>query len=309
MKPLRLLAYCLCFFFIISCQKEIDWGTPASGGTGSGGTGSGGTGGSGSGSNGDLLVKAVAITAGTTDTNTLNLTWNAAKQLTQYKSAGRTNGFDATAQYDIIRLSNGNIQKIFSKPFGFFPGMGGVDSVVTYVYYQTGSNKVQYALSKTYTSFLNTNDSIVFSYNSGGKIITKTTYQESLITGTMAMSAKESYTYDANGNVTTVTADTVDPITGVLIPGGSTTMTYNTHKSPLTMGDEAFLILAPENSSVNSYSTKVQSGTAGGGGVSGTITGTLSNTIYNSYDRPTKGTITTTPMPPGYVTNYTYYYQ
>jgi hypothetical protein len=309
MKPLRLLVCCLCSLFIISCQKEIDWGTPA-GGSGSGGTGSGGSGsgGSGSGSNGDLLVRAVAVTAGTTDTNIVTLTWNSNKQLTQYKSTGKTNGLDASAEYDITRLSNGQIQKIFSIPFAYL-GASGIDSIVAYVYYQTGTNKFQYALRTTYTSFLNTSDSVVFTYNSAGKIITKTTYQESLLTGTMAMSAKESYTYDANGNVTGVTADSVDPITGVLVPAGSTTMTYNSHKSPVTMGDEAFLILAPENSSVNFYSTKVQSGTAGGGGVSGTITGTLSNTVFNSYDRPTKGTITTTPMPPGYVLNYTYYYQ
>lgn len=315
MRLLPILCIGLLAITIVSCQKEIDWGTNPSNGSGTGGTGggtggSGGSGGTTGGSNGDLLVKAVAVTAGTTDTNFIYLTWDANKRLAQYKSTGKTNGIDASAQYDIIRLPNGDIQKIYSKPFTAFPGMPvSIDSMVTEVHYQVGTSKFQYAITTTYSSFLNSKDSVVFVYNTAGKVSTKTTYKESIITGTMDISFKETYTYDANGNVTNVSAQMADPITGTMSNAGSTVMTYNTHKSPWTIGDEAFIILSPENTSVNYTDKKVQSGNAGGGNVSGTVTGTLTNTQYNSFDRPSKGTITTTPMPPGYIINYTYYYQ
>lgn len=311
MRLLPILCIGLLAITIVSCQKEIDWSVNPSTGTGTGGGGTGGTGGGTSGnSNGDLLVKAVAVTAGTTDTNFIYLTWDANKRLTQYKSTGKTNGFDANAQYDIVRLPNGDIKKIYSKPFAPFPGMPvSIDSMVTDVYYQPGTSKFHYAVTTTYTSFLNSKDSIVFAYNTSGKVSTKTTYRESILTGTMDISTKETYTYDANGNVTTVSAQMADLLTGTMSNAGSTVMTYNTHKSPWTIGDEAFIILSPENTAVNYADKKVQSGAAGGGSVSGTVTGTLTNTQYNSFDRPTKGTITTTPMPPGYVINYSYYYQ
>ena len=304
MKPyLQLLAIVACLTFL-SCQKEISWDIIPS--TGGGGTGGGSTGGGNT--DGDLLVKAVAITEGTTDTNVVTLTWDANKKLTQYKSTGRTNGFDASAQYDIIRHSNGNIQKINSKPFAPFGGFA-VDSIVTYTYYQSTSNKLQYAITTTYTSIMDKKDSVVLTYNAAGYVTTKKVYSESIITGSMDLQIEETYTYDANGNLTHSSTSMADPLTGVLSAAGTTTMSYNTHKGPSRLGEEAFLILSVENVSPNYTNTKIQSGTSGGGGTSIPITATLSNTLYNSFDRPIKGTITTTPTPPGYKIHYTYYYQ
>jgi hypothetical protein len=307
MNRLHLASIFFIFILAASCQKGVEWAsTPSTGGTG----GSGGGGTTGGGSNGNLLVKAMAITAGTTDTNMIYVTWDANQRLTQYKSTGKTNGIDASAQYDITRLPGGNIQKIFSKPFATLPGGGGaVDSVVHLPFYQAGTSKLQYVKTTTYTSTFNLVDSIVFTYNTAGMISMKKTYRESLVSGMIELQAQETYTYDTNGNLLTTNTSMADPFTGVLSPIGNTTMTYNTHKGPSKLGEEAYIILSPENASPNYINTKIQTGTSGGGGVTGTITASLSNTQYNSFDRPTKGTISTSPVPPGYVLLYTYYYQ
>ncbi|MCE3281782.1 MAG: hypothetical protein K0Q66_519, partial [Chitinophagaceae bacterium] len=215
MKCLRLGNVFLLSVLIISCQKSVDWAsTPTTGG--GGGTGSGTTGG---GSNGNLLVKAMAITAGTTDTNMVYVTWDANQRLTQYKSTGKTNGMDVSAQYDITRLPGGNIQKIFSKPFAALPGGGaGVDSVVHLVFYQAGTTKLQYVRSTTYTSTFNLVDSVAFTYNADGRISMKKTYRESLVSGTIELHTQETYTYDANGNLLTTNTSMADLFTGVLAP-------------------------------------------------------------------------------------------
>lgn len=312
MKPLRLLTLAvLTSFVFVSCQKEISLDLGPN--TGGGGTGGGGTGGGGStgGSNGDLLAKAVAITAGTTDTNIVTLTWNANKKLVQYKSTGKTNGFDVSGLYNITRASDDRIIKIYAEPFALFPGMPmTIDSTVYYVNYVGTSTKLKYVIATTYTAAINMNDSIVYTYNASNKVITKDTYRENILTGTMDIQAKETYAYDANGNLLSATNSIADPISGVLAPAGTTTMTYNTSaKPPAVLGEESYIILAPENISVNRLTKKVQSGNAGGGSISGTMTATASVTQSNSFGRPTTGSISTTPVPPGYVLNYTYYYQ
>jgi hypothetical protein len=308
MKLLRLLTFFAVLFTFVSCQKEISWdlGTTGGGGTGGGGTGGGGTGGS----NGDLFVKGIAVTAGTTDTNIITLSWDANKKLIQYKSTGKTNGFDVSGLYNITRAADSRIIKIYAEPFALFAGMPvTIDSTVYYVNYVGATSKLKHVIATTYTTVLNFNDSIVYTYNANNKISTKDTYRENIVTGNLDLQAKETYTYDASGNVLTTNNSIADPVTGVLAPAGTTTMTYTADKPPVTMGEEAYIILAPENTSVNNYTTKIQSGNSGGGSVTGTITGTVTVQQKNSFGRPTKGSISTIPVPPGYVINFTYYYQ
>lgn len=295
-------------FALFSCQKEIDWTLPPA--SGGGNPGGGNPGGGNTGTNGDLLVKAVAITGGTADTNVVTFTWDASKRLTQYKSTGKTNGFDVSGLYNIQRASDGRIEKIFAEPFALFPGMPvSIDSTIYYVNYQGTTNKLKYVMATTYMSGTTFSDSIVYTYSGTGKVDKKETYRESFVSGTMELSSRETYTYDGLGNLLTATNSTADPITGVLAPAGTTTMTFGAGKAPAVMGEECFIILSPENGSPNIVTKKVQSGNAGGGNVTGTITATATVTTTNSFGRPTKGSILVTPVPPGYTLNYTYYYQ
>ncbi len=277
---------------ISSCQKELVDPTGTS--SGSGGSGSGG-----GSSNGELLVKGVSVTG--TDTTIITLAWDSNKRLTQYTTSGKTNGTATNTRINITRETNGNIKKMISLPAG---SSGYLDSVVTYVSYQSGSSKINYIKDINYTSVLgNYSDSVLITYNAAGKISVKETYLENFITGVFEKSLKSNYTYDAQGNLlTNVTSNATN---GVYTPATTITNTYDSHLSPANIGDDAFVItaLGEEAVSVNNIIKKVQTGS----GFNLTIT--MSQQQFNSLNRSTSGVISVTPVPPGYTLNYTYFYQ
>jgi len=281
---------------ISSCQKELvdPSGTPSGGGGNGGGGNGGGT------SNGNLLVKGVSITG--TDTTTINLTWDSNKRLSQYISAGKTNGIVTNSKTDIIRESNGNIKKMINSPMG---GGGYVDSIVAYVFYQPGTSKIAYIKDINYLPGFPFSDSIIISYNGSGKISSKETFIENIFLGGWTKQSKSTYTYDAQGNLLTNVTVTADPLTGAYTPAFTITNTYDTHLAPASFGDDAFIVkgISEESVSPKHLVKKVQTGS----GIDVTIA--MSQFQFNSYDRPVSETFSFTPVPPGYTLMVSYFYQ
>lgn len=280
-------------FLLSSCQKElVDTITPPGSGGGSG-NGGGAT-------NGNLLIKATSVTG--SDTNVVSLQWDSNKRLTQYLSAGKTNGIATNSRTDIIRESNGNIKKMINSPMGAGTGF---DSTVSYVYYQPGTSKISYVKDINYAMGFTFSDSALITYNAAGKISVKEIYFENFITGVMMKQSKSSYTYDAQGNLVTNTTLTADPITGIYAPGLVITNSYDAHLAPASFGDESFIVrgLSEESVSANHLIKKVQTGS----GLD--ITLTMSQFQFNSYNRPTAEVIAFTPVPPGYTLSISYFYQ
>lgn len=302
-STLHLLAIAVILVFS-SCQKGVDWTGVTLPSTGGGTPGTGG-----GSSNGDLLVKGISVNTVTNDTTTVTYSWNSAKKLTRYTSVGKASGFAVGGDYQITRGTDGRIQRIFSIPVtGSIPGMS-IDSIVYNVVYQGTTTKLQYVLTSSYSSFMDTYDSTVYIYNASNRVEKKETYRESLIGTTMDLVGRETYTYDGSGNIISVSNLSTDPVTGLLVPAGSVTITYTTQKAPFTVGEEAFIFLAPENNSQVCLKKKIQSGTAGGGATSFTMTADATIQQSNSFGRPTKMTVSITPTPPGYTSNMFFYYQ
>ncbi len=240
---------------------------------------------------GNYLVKAVNITGNGTDTNIVELKWNAVNKLSQYKSSGRSNGFPVEAVYDFYRNAAGNITKVKQVPFGI---VSGFDSVISVVRYVSNSTKLLNVVSTSYSSFFDMKDSTTFSYNTANKVVTKTVYAESFFSTGYELSRKETNTYDAAGNITKLVASVYSG--GVLSQTSTGTYTYDSHKAVAVIGDEAFIVPLQGAISPNNMIKSVQSYTASG--ETATTTTTLSQLSFNSFDRLYKCNLTSTLVAP-----------
>ena len=293
----------------VSCTKEtsVENGNGANAGNG------GGTGGGGSNSNGDLLVKCVSVSGqGTTkDTNTVTLQWNAAKQLVQYKSTGKANGVAVDILYNIVRDANGYITKIFIDPLP----SSGVDSIVHYPYYVTGSKRLKYVLSVTYGSILgDMKDSTVYVYNSNGQVTSREIFSENILSSVMTSSSKQAFTYDAAGNLTKVVSDIADFLTGAYGTQQTIlTQQFDNHKASAVLGEESFIVAQMMGLSSPSNIVKTTTDYKTAGVTTQSSGGAFTQFQFNTFDRPTAFTITafaTNPIGTNTTTSYaTYYYQ
>jgi len=280
---------------MMSCQKEIEdtLGNPnGNNGNGSGTSGS---------SNGDLLVKAWQISPATNDTNIITAQWDASKRLTQYLSQGKVQGIAMTISHVISRDGSGKITKVVSKTV--MP-TASTDSTVYWPTYVAGTSKLDYVKATVYGGiFGDIHDSAVYVYNSAGLLTQREIFSD--LFGTLEPTIKSVYTYDSNGNLLTTTQYDADIFTGAYSQSALTTNTFGTHKSSVVLGEEALISLEPANMSKNelikSVTNAVQSGS--------TYTTTMSEQQYNSFDRPTKGTMNVLPQPPGYTNKLIYFYQ
>ena len=284
MKLYTLAAIALLFS---SCQKEFKDITITPG-TGNG-NGS---------SNGNLLVKGVSISG--TDTTTVNLVWSAAKKLTQYSIAGKSNGQAVDSRSDFQRDASGNIKKVVTIPLS---AAGLIDSTVSIITYRPGTSQLAYIINTNYNVLFPLRDSTVFTYNAAGRVSTKELYMENLLGGGWTKQFKNTYTFDAQGNLVTVVAGSVDAL-GNLTNTATTTNTYDSHLSAVTLGEEVFMMtgLGEETMSPNHVVSK----TVSGSGVNGTFT--FSQTIYNASGRPVSENLTASGTTP-YSAKATYFYQ
>jgi hypothetical protein len=265
---------------LFSCQKEIDWGT-----------GNNGT-------DGDLLIRALQITPSTNDTNILTFQWDATKRLIEYRSAGKVNGIATNITDRITRLSDGKIRNIVFKSS---LTAGFIDSVVYTPYYS--GTQLAYVIDTQYTLIGQLRDSMAYNYNAGGRVSLKDTYMD--VFGFLTHTTRETYTYDANGNLL---ADSI------FIPNGGggfdlasvSTNTFSPHKNMVVLGEESYIVIGASNVSKNFATSTVTDASAAGGT---SYTGTFSLLQYNSFDRPTQGTLTVTPQPPGYTMKLLFFYQ
>lgn len=264
---------------LISCQKEIDWGTGAN-------------------DFADLLVKAVQVTPSTNDTNTIIFQYDNARRLLLYKSTGKVNSQQTDITYAISRQTDGKITKIIAKSS---LTAGFLDSTVYVPYYQTGSTKLDYVIDNQYTILGVIKDSTVYTY-AGVQIKTKETFTD--LFGTYMQTAKQEYTYDASGNVTVIIDSIPDGVGGYDL-GATTTCTYNLHKTQATFGEESFIVMGATNASKNSMTKQVVDDASGGA----SYTTTVSAAQFNTADRPIKYNMSVTPQPPGYDLKLTLYYQ
>lgn len=295
MKTIPILCLSLSALLIMSCQKELSYSLADPGGGSNNGSGNPGS------SNGDLLVKAVQVSPATNDTNTITFQWDASKRLTQYTSQGKVQGMAAAILHVITRDNSGKITRVLSK--SSFPTASS-DSAVYWPVYVTGTSKLAYVKAKEYGGFLgDVNDSAVYVYNAAGQVIQREIFSDLL--GTMAPSAKNTFTYDANGNLLVNTQYTANFLTGSYSQPAVTTNTWGTHKSAVTLGEEAMISLDPANVSKNELLKQVTNAVQSGS----TYTTTMSEQLYNSFDRPTKATLNLMPQPPGYTNKLTYFYQ
>jgi len=276
---------------LFSCQKEADFTN------GDNGNGNGGGGGN---SNGDLLVKALEITIATHDTNVITVQWDASKRLIDYHSKGKVDGIDEETHYAISRLADGKITKI-KQTSALTAGL--VDSVVYVVHYVPGTSKLAYDIATQYTFIGELTDSVVFTYDASGAVTSQEDFSD--VFGVIAPSSKMQFLYDANGNVTTIKSYSANG-SGGYDPVSTDTYTYGPHKSPYTLGEEAFVAIGAPSVSKNDPT---------GAHIAAINDPTHVYDIaydqqqYNSFDRPVSGVFHVMPQPPGYDVKVLYYYQ
>ncbi len=275
---------------LASCQKEISLDVPVNGGGGTPPPGN---------TNGDLLEKALQLTVGTKDTNTITFQWDAAKRLVVYNSAGTVAGRATNINHTITRAADGKIKTIRS--ISDFSGAD--DSTIYYFTYAATGSQVRFVTSTQYTPFFTINDSSIFTYNTAGQVTTKETFAD--LSGTFEPLSKQQYTYDAQGNVLKITNFQADFITGAYTEISASTNTYDQNKPAYTFGEEAFVIFGLETTSKNNL-VKTITNTGGSGN---TYTITFTQLQFNSFNRPTQALLGVAPQPPDYNMRIFYFYK
>lgn len=285
----KLIAACFVLVAFASCQKEIDWSVSNSTQFPGGQT------------NGDLLVGGLQLSSNNRDTNRLTLSWDANKRLIRYQSAGRVNGVTLYLDTRIIRDTSGRIALMVSKSdtAAVF-----TDSTEHRIGYVAGTRRMEYSVSTQRGGFFDgSNDSTRYTYNAAGQVTATLTFNDFF--GGYSISGRQDIGYDANGNIISVEDFVAMPFSTVYQKMATTTFTYDNQKAAATLGEEGWFLnsysLLSKNNVIRTVSNAVASGT--------TYTTVASNLQFNSFGRPTRATITTTPANPPSVMNVTYFYQ
>lgn len=281
MKRLLLISSVL-MVVIVSCQKEIDLGTGAN-------------------SFGDLLIKIQRITPASGDTSIVNFQWDASRRLVKYSATGEVDNNSGDFTHVIARAADGKILRINSESAFFM-----ADSIAYFPYYESGSFRLAYVIDSQYFSLGPTiMDSVVYTYNGGGRIIETETF--SGLPGFLVPTGKKAFTYDGNGNLSVVIDSLPDGFGGYDL-WATTTNTYDSHRPIYQIGEEAFIIADLDPMSISNKNsnkqTRVDAISPGN-----SYTTTNSQYQFNAADKPIKFTMSTIPQPPGYDMKLTMYYQ
>lgn len=304
MQSLRLLICFTLLLTIVSCQKEIDWGTTPSTGTGSGGSGggsgSGGSGGSGGGT-GNLLVKVVAKQGADSTVETFG--YNSANKLISHNNIGKSGGvstdqketFTRDAQNRIVQIRN--ITVVPTLPG--FPLGGTIDTTYTNVFYNGTDTKILCTKTTSKQFGIVYEDSVAYVYSGSNVVRTKLFIKVPFIG--YAPNGETAYTYDSNGNLTNVKEYGV----GVTTVDLERKYTYDTKVSPIVLGPDAVLISQEGLSgSNNAISSQMIDYVSGAGNLTSTtvITYRTNNTPASATGTVLQGGVSTTGTA-------TYYYQ
>lgn len=279
MKRTTFLSCVLLALLFASCQKGLDYELapdPFNPGGGGGDTTGGGT----TTVTGDLLVKIQqeVTRGGSKEVSTTQISWDSNKRLKEYSVSGMSNGQQVTARYRFTRASDGKITRAVEDNY---PGYTNIDSIVRRVYYKPGTSQLAYTVSAQYTTVGELGDSSLFTYDANGRVNSKVVYMSAF--GMSMEQSKEEYTYDAAGNLTVQKMYAYNGVSFQL----STTMNYSygTHKAPMQLNEEAFIVALSSVASPNYYTKYTQT-------VSGNVVLTSEypqDGEFSTTDRPVKG--------------------
>lgn len=285
MKPKLLLAAAI-ILALISCQKEIDWGT-----------------GGGTTTTAQRLVMIKSKTG--TDTTQIVYTYDASGRITREKTTGMGNGVNLDNELTINRNSAGIITTTVQKAAALITA--GIDSVVTRYNYNSSTSRYTSSVFGLSIMGFAVMDSAVYTYDASGKITKDEHYLQATglpIPVPPVLVARNTYNYSADGkNLLSVSTDAAIPPATTLSPATAQTYTMDTKVNPLIILNEGVLLLRPGLYSANNSTKAVVTNTA-----DPTQDFTMDYTFkYNSSNKPDSAYGTRTPG--GAVTATKYYYQ
>ena len=261
--------------FLVSCQKEIDWGLNQD-------------------ADGDLLVKTVQITQETNDTNVITYQYDVNKHLIAYQSAGKINGIATNISYTITRSADGKITRLVSKT-----ATPGIDSIVYFPSYD--GDRIAYYIDSIYATFLDAKDSTVLTYNSFGFCTEIEQFAD--LFGTMEKMSKRTFVYDATGNPISEKTFGPDGLGGYELMDDAV-YTYNDKKPAIKMGDEGLLVFSISSRANNDLTREEHDFVIGAERLT-TITGQQ----YNAFNRPRQHAMAVVLPAPGYNVKLVHSYQ
>lgn len=295
-KPPALLVAAL-LLCITSCQKEIDWGTPANGTTGPG-TGSG----TGSGQ-GAILTRLVSRFL--SDSTTRTFQYNGAGKLTAMAITGKNNGISIDQQMSFTRDGQGRITRLREiqvvPSVTGIPGSGTIDTTYTDFYFNGTDTKFLYSKRVTTQMGLTFQDSTRYTY--AGMLVSKTEqFVYSPINGYELLTATH-YTYDAGNNLTNVKVYDHSSGAGQLLT--ERRYIYDTRNSPLILGFEGPIATMEANCGLNNArSTQIIDHRSGTGNMTTTI-----NFTYRPNNTPGSAAIVVSQGGANLNGTASYYYQ
>lgn len=258
---------------VISCQKEIDWGT-------------------GNSTPAQQLVKVKSKT-GTTDSSQVDYSYDAAGRLTREITTGVAGGISLDNQFTINRNSSEIITTTVQKSAALV--LAGIDSIETRYYYNSSTSKYTAAVFFLGIPGFAILDSALYTYDASGRITKDEHYTQ--VTGLPLplppiLSLRNTYTYSADGkNLLNVTTDAIAPPATTLSPLSVQTYTADTKVNPLIIVNEAIVLSRPGLYSANNPTRTV---------VTNTVDPSQDFTmdyryIYNSSNKPDSSYGTRTP--------------
>ncbi len=276
----------LLIIFLVSCQKEIDWGFPRPGVTVS-----------------QLLIKIKSKTG--TDTTQLDYTYDASKRLIREKTTGMSGGTNLDNDLFIKRNSSGIIINTVQKAAALLAA--GIDSIETRFNYDVATSKYTSSVFQLAIPGLTILDSAVYTYDGSGKISKDEHWL--LITGLPiplppTRIARNNYTYSADGkNLLGVATDAAIPPATTLSPATAGAYTVDAKVNPLIILNEAVLLSRVGLFNANNSTKAVVTNS-----INPTQDFTMDYTYkYNTANKPDSSTGTRTPG--GTLTAAKYYYQ
>ncbi len=285
MKMKFILPAGLLVLLVISCQKEIDWGT-------------------GTVTASARLIK-VKSKSGATDSTQVDYSYDASGRLVREKTIGVAAGTSVDNDLLITRNSAGVITKAVQKSSALI--LLGVDSIVTRYNYNSGTSRYTSSVFGTTIMGFTINDSAVYTYDAGGRITSDAHYLQTTglpIPLPPMLALKNNYYYSSNGaNLDSVMQEAVSAPGGPLSPVALQKYTFDTKLSPLVIVNEAILLNRTGlYSNANPTKTVVTNTVAPGNDF------TLDNVyIYNSSNKP--DSLFSTRSPGGTMTASKYFYQ
>lgn len=218
MKKLLLPIVVLTSLFVISCQKEVNniFANTSGGGNSLG-----------------LLTKVV--TKNGSDSSVISYSYNNSNKITGVNNASVTSGNTTVSNDVIVRNNQGIIQEIITKSTDFTSIA--IDSVISIINYDASSKHYTNRIVKYSTLGVSFLDSAAFIYDAFDKIITEFDYID-----------------DGSGNKQTIQSDFTysgsnmsglklyNLSSGTPILQTTELFDYDAKPSPLTLGNEAFIV-------------------------------------------------------------------